>query len=324
MSRALNNHPSLARETVERIQRLAHDLNYVPSATARSLKTQRSHVLGVIVNRIADPFYSEVLGGIQSIAHQFRYSMFVSAFEYDQERETELIRTMLGRQVDALIIGSSFFTQERINHLGSLPVPTVFIHNRADEVLPHSLYHDDTSGTRALTRHLLELGHRRIAFCGNRRGGLLHRQRREGVLIELRSAGLDLPSAYDLAAPNGQLSGGTLLAEQLLNASEQPTAVLCFNDMQAIGLIQALQQKGLRVPQDISVTGFDDIPLATFVCPALTTYLQPKWELGQLAAQVALQLLGEKVAPAITLDSSSITLQGRLIIRHSTAAPAGA
>lgn len=320
VSRALNNHPSLARETIDRIQQLAHDLNYVPSATARSLKTQRSHVLGVIVNRIADPFYSEVLGGIQNVAHQFHYSMFVSAFEYDQEREAGLIRTMLGRQVDALIIGSSFFTQERISRLGGLPVPTVFIHNRADEILPHSLYHADINGTQALTQHLLELGHRRIAFGGNRRGGLLHRQRLEGVLATLRSAGLDFPSAYDLAAPDGQLGSGVLLAEQLLKLPEPPTAVICFNDMQAIGLMQTLQQKGLRIPEDLSVTGFDDLPLAAFVCPALTTYMQPKWDLGQLAARLALQLLGEKAALPTTFQSS-ITLQGRLVIRNSTAAP---
>jgi DNA-binding LacI/PurR family transcriptional regulator len=319
VSRALNNHPALARETVERIQQLASELNYVPSHFARSLKTNRSHMLGVIVHRIADPFYSEVLGGIQNVAHQFQYGMFVSASENDLERQASLIRGMFGRQADALIIGDSFFTSERVNEL-AIRVPTVFIHNRATKVLPHSIYHDDVNATRALTRHLLDLGHHRIAFGGNQRGGFLHQQRREGVVAELESAGLELRREYDLLAPDGQMSSGAWLAKELLNMSERPTAIICFNDMQAIGVMQTLQQANLRIPEDVSITGFDDIPLAEFLYPALTTYCQPIWELGQMAAKVALHLLDENVNEPL-VSESLITMRGRLIVRRSTAAP---
>ena len=319
VSRALNNHPALSRETVERIQQLARELNYVPSHSARSLKTNRSHMLGVIVHRIADPFYSEVLGGIQNVAHQFQYGMFVSASENDMERQAALIRGMFGRQADALIIGDSFFTLADLDELG-IHVPTVFIHNRG-EVLPHSIYHDDVNATRALTKHLFDLGHRRIAFGGNQRGGLLHQQRREGVVAELKSAGLELRSENDLIAPNGQMSSGVLLAKQLLNMPERPTALICFNDMQAIGVMQTLQQANVRIPEDISVAGFDDIPLAEFVYPALTTYCQPSWELGQMAAKVALSLLDEEVNESL-VSESLITMRGRLIVRRSTAPPA--
>ncbi|HKY55586.1 MAG TPA: LacI family DNA-binding transcriptional regulator [Anaerolineales bacterium] len=318
VSRALNNHPAIARDTVERIQQLARELNYVPSGFARSLKTNRSYMLGVIVHRIADPFYSEVLAGIQSVAHQFQYSMFVSAFENDLERQDSLIRGVFGRQADALIIGDSFFTSEHLKELG-VHMPTVFIHNRA-EVLPHSIYHDDLNATRELTRHLLDLGHRRIAFGGNQRGGILNEQRREGVVTELQNAGLELRREYDLLAPDGQMSSGAWLANQLLNMPERPTAILCFNDMQAIGVMQTLQQANLRIPEDISVTGFDDIPLAEFLYPALTTYSQPIWELGQMAARVALHLLGENIHEPL-VSKSLITMCGHLVVRRSTAAP---
>lgn len=320
VSRALNNHPALARDTVERIQQLARDLHYVPSHSARSLKTNRSHMLGVIVHRIADPFYSEVLGGIQNVAHQFQYGMFVSASENDMDRQAALIRGMFGRQADALIIGDSFFTSAHLNELG-IRVPAVFIHNRAAEVLPHSIYHDDVNATRALTRHLLDLGHYRIAFGGNQRGGLLHQQRREGVVVELESVGLELRKEYDLIAPNGQMGSGALLAKQLLNLSERPTAIICFNDMQAIGVMQTLQQANMRIPEGISVAGFDDIPLAEFLYPALTTYRQPIWELGQMAAKVALNLLGENVNGTF-VSEPLITMHGQLIVRRSTAPPA--
>jgi DNA-binding LacI/PurR family transcriptional regulator len=319
VSRALNNHPAIARETVERIQELARELNYIPSHSARSLKTNRSHMLGVIVHRIADPFYSEVLGGIQNVAHQFQYGMFVSASENDIVRQAALIRGMFGRQADALIIGDSFFTSAHVNELG-IRVPTVFVHNRASELLPHSIYHDDVNATRALTRHLLDLGHSRIAFGGNERGGLLHQQRREGVVAELKSAGLELQREYDLLAPNGQMSSGAWLAKQLLNMPERPTGIICFNDMQAIGVMQTLQQANVRIPEDISVTGFDDLPLAEFIYPALTTYCQPIWELGELAAHVALHLLGETVQE-LHVSEPIITVQGRLMVRRSTAAP---
>jgi DNA-binding LacI/PurR family transcriptional regulator len=320
VSRALNNHPAIARETVERIQQLAHELNYVPSHFARSLKTNRSHMLGVIVHRIADPFYSEVLGGIQNVAHQFQYSMFVSASENDRERQAGLIRGRFGRQADALIIGDSFLTSEQVDEL-EIRVPTVFIHNRAPEILPHSIYHDDVNATRALTRHLLDLGHRQIAFGGNERGGLLHQQRRAGVVTELKDAALELRTDYDLLAPNGQMSSGALLAKQLLNLSERPTAIICFNDMQAIGVMQTLQQANVRIPEDISVAGFDDIPLAEFLYPALTTYRQPIWDLGQMAAKVALNQLGENVNGNFAAEPL-ITMHGRLIVRRSTAPPA--
>ena len=318
VSRALNNHPAIAHETIERIQQLARELNYVPSGFARSLKTNRSYMLGVIVHRIADPFYSEVLAGIQSVAHQFRYSVFVSAFESDIERQDSLIRGVFGRQADALIIGDSFFTSEHVDELG-IRVPTVFIHNRA-EVLPHSIYHDDVNATRALTRHLLDLGHRRIAFGGNQRGGILHQQRRDGVVTELKTAGLELCRAYDVTAPDGQMSSGVWLARQLLDMPERPTAILCFNDMQAIGVMQTLQQANVRIPEDISVVGFDDIPLAEFLYPALTTYRQPIWELGQMAAKVALNLLGENLNGTL-VSEPLITMRGQLIVRRSTAPP---
>ena len=320
VSRALNNHPALARETVERIQQLARELNYVPSHSARSLKTNRSHMLGVIVHRIADPFYSEVLGGIQNAAHQFQYGMFVSASENDMERQAALIRGMFGRQADALIIGDSFLTSADLGKLG-IRVPTVFIHNRATEVLPHSIYHDDVNATRALTRHLLDLGHHRIAFGGNQRGGLLHQQRRQGVVTELKAAGLKLQKDYDLIAPNGQMSSGALLAKQLLKLAKRPTAIICYNDMQALGVMQTLQQANLRIPDDISVAGFDDIPLAEFLYPALTTYRQPIWELGQMAAKVVLNLLGENVNGTF-VSEPLIKMRGQLVVRRSTASPA--
>lgn len=276
-------------------------------------------MLGVIVHRIADPFYSEVLGGIQNVAHQFQYSMFVSASENDMERQASLIRGMFGRQADALIIGDSFFTSAHLNELG-IHVPTVFIHNRAAEILPHSIYHDDVNAMRALTRHLLDLGHRRISYGGNQRGGFLHQKRREGVVTELQVAGLELSREYDLIAPDGQMNSGAWLAKQLLNMSERPTAIICFNDMQAIGVMQTLQQANLRIPEDISVTGFDDIPLAEFLYPALTTYCQPIWELGQLAARLALHLLGENMSEPLASESI-ITMHGRLMVRRSTAPP---
>ena len=320
VSRALNNHPAIARATVERIQQLARELNYVPSHSARSLKTNRSHMLGVIVHRIADPFYSEVLGGIQHVVHQFQYGMFVSASENDMERQAALIQGMFGRQADALIIGDSFLTAQQVHELG-IRVPTVFIHNRATGSLPHSIYHDDVNATRALTRHLLDLGHCRIAFIGNARGGILHQQRHQGVCDELHDAGLPLRKEYDLLAPNGQMSSGALLANQLLGLPERPTAIICFNDMLAIGVMQTLQQSNVRIPEDISVAGFDDIPLAEFTYPALTTYCQPIWELGQMAAKVALNLLGERVNETLAAEPL-ITMRGRLMARQSTGPPA--
>ncbi|MFQ5408441.1 MAG: LacI family DNA-binding transcriptional regulator [Anaerolineales bacterium] len=321
VSRALRDDPVVAEKTASRIKQIAAELGYVPSAAARSLKTRQSHVLGVIVNRIADPFYGEVLDGIQEVLHAHDYSLFLAASDSDAEREKSVIRIMSERRVDGIIVCSTFVSKQRREQLSAFGAPVVVIHNREDKGSPFSIYHDDRYGSRQLIRHLIDLGHRRIAFLGNARGGRTSEERLAGFKEEMSAAGLSVPIDYIAQAPDGRLESGLAGTRAFLALPHPPTAVACFNDMTAIGALKTFQQAGLHVPADCSVVGFDNISLAALVSPPLTTFDQPKYPLGHKAAQMMLGLLGVLPERMPEMQSDILTLRGKLIVRASTAPP---
>jgi DNA-binding LacI/PurR family transcriptional regulator len=319
VSRALHQHPAISADTIARIKQLADELGYVPSAAARGLKTKRSHVLGVLVRRIVDPFFAEVLHGIEDALHAAGYSLFLAVSHRDPEREREIMQAMGERRVDGVIISSSQISPEQLRQLDHFGVPFVLINNQAlDEPDIYSVYHDDAYGSSQILQHLLELGHQRIAYLGNARGGRTNVERLQGYKFALQEAGLEIEPDFITEGPNGLPEGGALAMQKLLILRERPTAVVCYNDMMAIGAIQAIQQAGLHVPDDISVTGFDDIELAPYITPPLTTFHQPKYELGYEAATMMLRVLNQNVEPDI---SDVLVLRGELVVRDSTAVP---
>lgn len=323
VSRALRGNPRISTHTIERIRLIAEDLGYIPNTVARGLKTRRSQVLGVIVRRIVDPFFSEVLQGIEDVLHEADYSLFLAASHRDPEREREIMQALGERRVDGVIVSSTQIQPEHLRHLERFHVPLVLINNQSiDEPNVQSVYHDDAYGSRRLMQHLLGLGHKRIAYLGNGRGGRTNAQRIQGYREALVQAGLDLNPDYIVIGPNGQPDGGVKGMKELLTASERPTAVACYNDMMAIGAIQAILQAGLRVPVDVSITGFDNIELAAYVAPPLTTFHQPKYELGREAAAMILRVLNEETAVTRS-EPEVVMLRGDLITRDSTAPPRG-
>lgn len=317
VSRALRNDPLVTPDTITRIKQIASELGYVPSAAARSLKTSRSRVIGVLVNRTSDPFYSQVLDGIQDQLHGAGYAMFLGSANRDAAREQDLVQAMAERRVDGLIVCSMFVTRAARQQLNVHGAPVVVVHNRARDRIPHSIYHDDRYGARVLTHHLLELGHRRIAFLGNARGGRETRERLAGIRAALRAADLTLPKHYIVHAPNGQLASGEIAARPFLDLKRPPTALIAFNDMLAIGALKTFRAAGKKIPQDVSIVGFDDVTFAEYVAPPLTTFHQPKYRLGQEAARMMLRLLDENSdgKPAREV----VTLRGELLVRASTA-----
>ncbi len=318
VSRALRSNPRISAETIERIQQIAEELGYVPNTVARGLKTSQSRVLGVIVRRIVDPFFSEVLQGIEDVLHEAEYSLFLTTSHRDPTREKEIMQVMGERRVDGVIVSSTQIQPEQIRQMDRFKVPLVLINNQAiDEPDIHSVYHDDIDGSQKVTQHLIGLGHTRTAFLGNARGGKTNAERIDGYRITLQQAGLSFNPDCLVVGPNGQPDGGAEGMAQILNLSPRPTAVVCYNDLMAIGAIQAVQRAGLHVPDDISITGFDDIELAAYVSPPLTTFHQPKYELGREAASMMLRVLADRET-AVSAPPEVIRLRGKLIVRHST------
>lgn len=320
VSRAMHGSPLLSGETIERIRRIAVEMGYFPSAAARSLRTNRSRALGVIVSAIDDPFFSEILQGIEETAQQHGYSMLMAASQRDPEREQAIVQDMRERQVDGLIICSASFSDAQRRKLLEYGIPIVVVNNQAAEEYRYSIYHDDVDGSRQVTRHLIELGHKRIAYLGNSLSGRTTLDRLTGFRCEMEAAGLVIPGEYVFEVPGGGPEDGLGAIPHFLDLPERPTALFCFNDLMAIGALKGLEKAAVRVPEDFSLAGFDNIPFSAYTYPPLTTLDQPKRYIGAEAARLILELL----EPVPAEDGSGPEIQklkGKLLVRGSTGPP---
>ncbi len=314
VSRALADSPLVAEETKRRVRRLAKEMGYSPSAIARSLVTKRTYTVGLVVTTIADPFVSEVVRGIEETALDNGYSVILCDSNAESQREITAVRTLREKRVDGIIVTASRVGNLYLPMLEEVEVPIVLINNQREGRYVYSVATDNIHGGEMATEHLLELGHRRIGYIAGPEGASSSRARLEGYKRALRAHNVEF--APDLiASGNGRVEGGEQGMRQLLSISPPPTAVFCYNDMTAIGAISEAKRMGLRIPQDISVVGFDDIAFAAYVDPPLTTVEQRKYEMGQMAMEMLLDILAG--ADAV----SDITLQGRLVVRKSSGRP---
>ncbi len=320
VSRALRNSSLISVATTDRIRQIAVDVGYQPSAAARSLKTNRSQVLGVIVSSIADPFFSEILYGIEDCAQGGGYSLFIAASQNDPNRERKIVQTMMEQRTDGVIICSSSFSSEQGRQLLAYGFPIVVVNHQGAENFHFSIYHDDIDGSRQITRHLIDLGHKRIAYLGNSLSGRTTQDRLTGFQTEMESAGLPVPEEYIHHVNGGEPRFGLDGLEYFLQLEHRPTAIVCFNDMLAIGVLKGCSQKSIKVPEKLSVTGFDNITYSAFTTPALTTLDQPKRSIGVEAAQLLLDLLNANNGKSPETAKIKV-LKGKLLVRNSTAAP---
>ncbi len=320
VSRALHGSRLISPATALRIQSAASELGYLPSAAARSLKTNRSQALGVIVSSIEDPFFGEILQGIEEAAQAGGYSLFIAASQHDPSSERAIVKTMREHRVDGVILCSTPFSPEHSRELQTFGIPLVVVNNQAAEEYRHSIYHDDLFGSRQVTRHLIDLGHRRIAYLGNDSSGRTNLERLGGFQQEMRAAGLEINQSYLHHTTGGTAQHGLEAARYYLCLAERPTAVFCFNDLQAVGMLRGFHEAGLRVPTDISVAGFDNISISAFTCPPLTTFDQPKRLLGREAARLMLTLLAPPVGE-MGGQPTIVSMRGSLLVRESTAKP---
>jgi LacI family transcriptional regulator/LacI family repressor for deo operon, udp, cdd, tsx, nupC, and nupG len=321
VSRALHGNPAIAAETVARISQIANDLGYVPSAVARGLKTNRSNAIGLIVSRIDDPFIGEILHGIEEVSQAAGYSLFVAASHRDSDREQVIVRAMGERRVDGLIVCSTHFGKEHERKLMSYGIPIVALDNQALSDYQYSIYHDDFFGSQQATQHLINLGHEKVAFLGNEEAGRTTQDRLEGYCQALKNAGLSPGDGFIFLGPNGRPEGGIAGTQHFLRLDVRPSAIVCFNDMMAVGVLHALKDAGLHVPNSCSVVGFDNIPITAYSEPPLTTFEQPKYQLGIAAAQMMIDLLVSAHEGILPAEPETRILKGRMVIRESTAPP---
>jgi len=316
VSRALSDSPLVKAETKARIQRLAQEMGYSPDAIARSLVTQTTHTVGIVVTTITDPFVAEVVQGIEDAAHENDYSVILASSASQPKRELAAVEMLRAKRVDSLIVTSSRVGALYLEHLERIGVPVVLVnnHNRQSGRYTFSVSVDNQHGGYLATRHLIERGHRRIAYVSGPADHSDDAERLAGCRQALDEAGIAFDPA--LVVPgNGRINGGERALHTLAGLAERPTAVFCYNDMTAIGLISAARQAGVSAPEDLAVVGFDDIPLAAHTYPPLTTIAQPQRDMGRQAMDMALALM---TAGDSTTPFSDIVVKGKLVVRESS------
>jgi DNA-binding LacI/PurR family transcriptional regulator len=312
VSRALHQSPLIPPETARRIQRIAQEQGYTASAVARSLVTRRTQAIGVVVTSIADPFNGDLVDGIEEVANERGYSVILATSQANPDRELAVVRSCQERRVDGILVASSRVGALYVPILSDLDVPIVLINNQHGSDFAHSIRIDNIHGMRLATEHLLELGHRQIAYVGDRFGLHSDEERFAGYRQALTSR--EIPFDRELVMQgDGKADAAASALDQLLKGRSRPTAVACYNDMTALGLIHRAQEHGIAVPDELSVTGFDDIPFAAFARPPLTTIRQPRRDMGRQAMRLLFALLNGEEAQKTSV------INGELIVRGSTA-----
>jgi len=317
VSRALTRPDKVLPATRKRIEQAAAKLGYVPNTVARTLKTQRSGKILVTVPDIANPFFAQILQGAEDAAQAAGYAVLLGDTQHQAEREERYAQMLRRNEADGLIVLGHRLppTARAIVQKGGKAAPVVNGCEFEPTMGIPSVHIDNTAAARVAMEHLYGLGHERIAVVGGPSDNPLHQQRVEGVRAAARSRGrlrqlTIVPGDFSLAA-------GHAAALALLAGSPTPTAIFCFSDQMALGALAACRDRGLCVPDEVSIVGFDDLASSRFLTPPLTTVMQPMQEIGDRAVKLLLAIIeGVDVPLQQTLDFS-------LMVRGSTAAPAG-
>jgi LacI family transcriptional regulator len=318
VSRTLNNPSTVDPRTAARVLKAVEELRYHPDIYARSLVSGRSRILGLIVSDITNPFFPELVRGFEDVAVQHGYEIMVSSTDYNSARMAVCVRRLLERKVEGVAIMTSEMDRPLIDQLERRKVPTVFLDVGSVHALISNIQVDYAAGINQAVEHLLALGHRRIGFISGpltlksasiRRTAFLECLTRKGILEDE-----DLVTEGD-----HMIDGGLAAMSRLLDLPNPPTAVLTSNDLTAIGALRAVHRKGLNVPKDVSVIGFDDIHFAEFTEPPLTTVALSRRELAEKAIFALLKHIEPTSGQPGHGAEYSIT--PTLVVRQSTCAP---
>jgi LacI family transcriptional regulator len=299
VSRVLNSSGHVSAATRERVERAIADLGYVPNALARQLRSKQTKTLALVVSDISNPFFTTIARGVEDAAGTRGFSVMYCNTDESEEEEAKYLRVLVERQVDGVLLVPARSSGESLRMLRSHGVPVVVLDRRVRARQVVCVRTDSEAGAYALTRHLIDLGHRRIAVLSGRREISTSHDRVAGARRALQEAGLTLPEALIRFGgfnfgPMNQADGHVMALNVLAAPGGPPTAIFCANNFIAFGAMRALREQGLAIPEDISVVAFDDLPEGWVSEPFLTVASQPAYEIGHRAAEMLLaRLAGE-------------------------------
>jgi LacI family transcriptional regulator len=320
VSRVINNRQEITTETRVRVQEVIHRLGYQPNAIARSLSQRRSHTLGVVTSGLEYYGPSHILVGVEQGANQRGLSILLNLIHQPESEDVgAIVNSLISRQVEGIIwaapqIGNNrAWFQEMVPQLG---IPIIFLSTQPNDVL-HVVEMNNRNGGYMATEHLLQRGYRKIGLLAGPLTWWAARERRRGWEEALQAAGIPF-SDSQIVEGNWSADSGERGLHALLEQFPAVQAVFACNDQMALGLMRAARKLGKRIPEDLAVVGFDDIPESAFYCPPLTTIRQDLYELGHAAVQVFLQIREAEHKSDSAVPAQTVWLQPQLVVREST------
>ena len=312
VSRVINDTGNVSIATREKVERAIEDLGYVPSVMARSLRSKRTRTLALIVSDITNPFWTTIARGVEDAAQSHDYSVFLYNTDENPLKQRRCLDVVAAQRVDGAIIAPYDSDARNLATLRQRNIPTVIVDRRLEGWEVDSVYSDSVSGARALVQHLIGLGHTRIAMLAGPANTSTAQDRTTGYCMALAEAGISVDRRL-IKQGEYRITSGEELAYQVLDEGLKPTAIFAANNTIAMGVIQALGKRGLRIPQDVALVAFDDLPHLSALFPFLTVVVQPAYDMGVNAAQLLLSRLDSEVS----LPPRCVVLPTRLIVRHS-------
>jgi LacI family transcriptional regulator len=318
VSRTINGSPLVSERLAKRVWQAIKQLNYFPNTHARTLVSGRSRLLGIIVENITNPFFPELIQSFEQIAVANGYEILVSSSNSDPALLTTCIRRMLERKVEGVAVMTFGEEESVLDQLTNRNVPIVLAEFKLDDPKASTILLDYSTGMRAAVNHLAELGHQRIAFLAGPHSLHSAITRENDFRAAMQQAGLPLEAKYVIECDH-TLKGGMAGFEKLWELEARPTAIVCSNDLTAIGVLRASYTKRLRLPEDLSVIGLDDIAFDEFTLPPLTTIRLSRTDLARAAFEA---LRAQAEDPANPNLQREYLVSTSLEVRESTAAPA--
>lgn len=315
VSRALNDHPYISKQTKERVKKIAEELDFTPNSIAKSLKNNSTNTIGVIVPDIKHDFFSSAISGIEEVAYNSGYSIIVCQSNDNLEREIINTNVLLHQRIAGVIVSISLNTNQsdHFKKIMNRGIPLVFFDRTCDDIHASKVVIDDLKSASDAVKYLINRGHKKIAHIAGPQILNIYEKRLDGYKQALHYAGIpfneDLIVFGDVHEKDGYKALNTLFLKNIF-----PDAVFTINDNVAIGAFQRIKEEGLRIPEDIAVIGFSNTKISSVVRPSLTTISQPSFDMGKKAIEILIGLI-EKGNNEV--EPQTITLDTELIFRES-------
>lgn len=312
VSRVINDKSEVSAKTRKKVLDVIEELGYRPSGIARGLVTQHTRTFGIVVPDISNPFFARLVRGAEQEAYANGYSVFLCNTDEDPKREIAVLQSLEEKRVDGLILCASRLDEDELTKVIRWFPSAVQVLRQSNNCGESVILTDDQAGGLMATHHLVRAGHERIGFIAGPLRSYSSQRRLEGFQAAMRSSSLEYDQT-DIRHSPPTVNGGYLAALELLENKPEFTSLICFNDLVAVGVMQAAVELGRKIPSDLAIVGFDDIPLAALVTPALSTCRVPQYELGSKAMQLLLdQVDHDESTPQQEL------IRPELIIRDSS------